>query len=108
MNLLRKLPHTLTRWTVSRDGRGGFTYGTPVQIACRWQDKQEMFQDNYGVDHISKSVIYTAEELNLEDYVVKGTSMDADPTTVDGTYQVRQSGNTTDLRGTRTLYKAFL
>lgn len=68
------------------DGYGGFTYATPVEIDCRWENKTEMdigwlstgFPGNI---RLSKASVLVTEDLDLNGVLWRGT-LD----TLNGTY----------------------
>jgi len=60
------------------DGYGGFTYDTPVEIDCRWENKTEMdigwlstgFPGNI---RLSKAPVLVTEDLDLNGVLWRGT-----------------------------------
>ena len=48
------------------DGQGGFTYDSPREIKCRWEDRNETFVAPNGDEAVSKSVVYVLEDLEQE------------------------------------------
>lgn len=60
------------------DGYGGFTYDTPVEIDCRWENKMEMdigwlstgFPGNI---RLSKASVLVTEDLDLNGVLWRGT-----------------------------------
>ena len=60
------------------DGYGGFTYATPVEIDCRWENKTEMdigwlstgFPGNI---RLSKASVLVTEDLDLNGVLWRGT-----------------------------------
>lgn len=60
------------------DGYGGFTYDTPVEIDCRWENKTEMdigwlstgFPGNI---RLSKASVLVTEDLDLNGVLWRGT-----------------------------------
>ena len=82
---------TATVWTQgSPDGYGGFTYDTPRKVRCRWEEVSKEFTDRAGEVQVSRAVVYLPEDVSIGDYIYLGESSAADPTTVDGAYEVRQ------------------
>jgi hypothetical protein len=54
------------------DGEGGFTFDAPIEILCRWEDKNEIFLSSNGNEEVSKSVVYVLQDLNQEGYLYLG------------------------------------
>lgn len=70
---------TAVYWgTPQIDGYGGFTYGTPVEIKCRWEEKAVIFdtQNGKALDFVSSAVVYTAEDLEIGGVLYLGTLVD--------------------------------
>lgn len=111
MNIARKLRQTATHWPVTgSDGYGGHTYGTPVKVDCRWQDKNEMFLLPSNEEVVSQAIVYLNIDINTGDFLALGdhaTVPVADPNTVDAR-RVRNYGKSTDLRAVVALRKAWL
>jgi hypothetical protein len=55
------------------DGTNNFTFDTPVEIDCRWQDKAVLFVGANGEQDVSRSIIYTIDDLVLNGYLYLGT-----------------------------------
>ena len=55
------------------DGYGGKTFADPVEIFCRWEDKNEIFVAPNGDEAVSKSVVYVLQDLDQEGYLYLGT-----------------------------------
>lgn len=55
------------------DGYGGKTFADPVEIFCRWEDKNEIFEAPNGDEAVSKSVVYVLQDLDQEGYLYLGT-----------------------------------
>lgn len=102
------LNQTITYWSVTPDGYGGYTFGTPVQILGRWEDKVEAFVNPTGVQQYSQAVVYTETDLAPEGYVFLGTSVASDPTTVSGAQRILDYAKTPDLEAGVFLRKVML
>ena len=55
------------------DGYGGKTFASPVEILCRWEDKNETFIAPNGDQSVSKSVVYVLQDVDQEGYLFLGT-----------------------------------
>lgn len=109
MLLARYLVHTLTYWEVSTDGFGGYTFSAPVTYACRWEDKNVLFQNEHGEEVVSNAVVTLQPEMVTGNYVAQGDHTGvADPTTLEDAYRIKQRNRVTDLRNNQALTKVFL
>lgn len=100
-----------TFWTVTGDdGFGGLTFGAPVQVSVRWEDIQEDFLNPQGEIQLSKAVVYCPRgtAVKVKDYVLQGTSVETDPTTVQDAELVRQVLKSPDLRAVKMEVRVIL
>lgn len=106
--VLRELRQTITRWPYEgSNGFGGFSFGAPVTMRGRWEDRTELFTTPQGREVVSRAVIYLEKDVEVGDYVAQGDhSSELDPIAAGG-YQVERFDRITDLRGLRTIRKAF-
>jgi hypothetical protein len=81
INFLKRISfETVTYWGApAADGYGGYTFATPVQIDCRWEDRAEIITDTRGKEIVSKAVIFVTEDLDEGGYLFRGTSVATDP-----------------------------
>ena len=109
MSFIGHLVHDVTHWPVTgSDGYGGFTFGTPVLLAGRWEQKQELFINQDLEEVLSNAVVYLNTDLSIGDYVVEGDETAvADPTTLDAK-RIRGLNRITDLRNVLALRKLWL
>lgn len=98
----------VTFWAITGDnGYGGHTYGSPLKIKTRWEDRQEEFFLPNSEMSLSKAVIYMPARRNIVyqvgSYVFKGLLYPAvnDPTLVSDAFVVRQVLLIPDLRSCR-------
>lgn len=110
MGFARNLKQTLTYWpSLGSDGFGGFTYGTPTTLNCRWEDKNEMFLNDLGEEEVSKAIVYLDADVNAGDYVAQGDfTTTLDPGTLSGAHRIKAYGKSTDLAGLVALRKLWL
>ena len=116
MNITRKLNQTAIYWSSPvPDGYGGYTYGTPVDIAVRWEDKQELFIDLQAKERISNAIIYKETALDLNGYLYLGTiaSLDSgtdltNPEILLGAFPILKVDVTVNIKATDTLVKIWL
>ncbi len=111
MNLLRNLRESVTHWPLTgSDGYGGFTYGTPILLKGRWEDKNELFITPDNEEVVSAAIVYLNTDIAAGDYLAQGdhaTIPVPNPVTVAGR-RIRNYGKSTDLRGLVALRKAWL
>lgn len=74
MDMASKLTKILTYWEPDApNGYGGWTYKTPVELACRWEDRRRMVIDGQGREVMSSASAYVLQELDLEGYIREGS-----------------------------------
>ena len=112
MSLLRKLRDSITHWPLTgSDGFGGFTFGAPILLKGRWQDKNEVFITPNNEEVVSAAIVYLNTDIAEGDYLAQGdhaTVPIANPATLSTAHRVRNYGRSTDLRGLVALRKAWL
>ena len=114
MDPTRNMHHDVTHWPITgTNGYGGFTFGTPVLVVCRWQDVAELFRDANNEEVISDAIVYMPVDVDIGDFLAQGDHTSptvTDPTTLTSprAYRVRQRHRTTDLRNLVALRKVFL
>lgn len=90
---------TATYWGAPvQNGFGGNTFSAPVELACRWENVTERFMDSDGVEGISNAKVWTFDPLDVGGYLFLGSSVAADPTTVNKAYMIRRCDEIPDLR----------
>lgn len=92
--ITRNLRQKATYWEAGTpDGFGGTTYGAPVEIKCRWEDRVTQFRDFTGAEAISNARVYVDRELNRENglwgWLYLGVSTATSPKTVSGAREIR-------------------
>lgn len=76
MGLLERIrQQTAVYWEYEGpDGAGGGIYSSPVEIECRWEDKQELFRDNEtGEQVLSNAIVYPDRDLVVGGYLLLGS-----------------------------------
>ena len=90
----------------TNDGWGGRTYGDPVELDCRWEDKREKFTNMKGEEHVSSAVVYLGQDVVVNGYLYLGTlaslssAEEGNPEAVTGTYLVQAYGKIPNIKGT--------
>lgn len=108
-NFERNLRQTCTYWAqtaLNMSGKG--TFATPVQLPCRWEDVAHLFLNKRGQEVTSRSRVFLAQDIDLQGYLMLGTSAAADPTTLVDAWEIQQVKVTPDLRNLKNLYVAML
>jgi len=93
------------------DRYGKFSYATPVEIECRWDDAVIEFLDSKGQTKSSKSVVYPDRILSVGDMLREGeieSDEPADPTTLLTTAEIMRFDKTPNIKATETLYTVYL
>lgn len=105
----RHMHQTITYWSPDGiDAFGGRTFGAPLEIKGRWQDKADLFRDSDGREVVSSAVVYVDQDVELRGYLYLGSSSASNPQTVDGAREIRNIGRSPDLGATQTLHKVWL
>lgn len=104
----RGFSQTATHWAASEDGFGGFTFAEPVEIKCHWEDVADEFIDYTGKAAVSRAIVYLASAVPVGDFLFLGKSTVADPSTLDGAFQVRRYMETPNLRNIQQERRAYL
>lgn len=105
--------NTITYWpAVGKDGYGSTTFGPPVKVDARWEDKQEAFYLPTSEMSVSKAVIYAAPKKNVSfqpgGYVYNGLDATLDPTIIVGAEVIRAVLRIPDLRNVRAEIRLML
>ena len=110
MNFARNLKQDVTRWPITgSDGFGGFTFGEPVCIKGRWEDRSELFLNLDNEEEVSNAIIYLNTDIEVGDYFALGDyTATNDPGTLDVAFRSRNKNKITDLRGLNALRKVWL
>jgi len=99
------------------DGFGTKTYGTPVEILCRWEAKQQLVRayDAKGNTYDYIGIVYVTQDLDMEGVLYLGTLTDltaqelVTPAIKTGTYVIKQFEKVPSLYSTTDfLRRAFL
>jgi len=78
------------------DGFHKTTYGTPVEINCRWEYGNKLVVDDLGKERNSKATVFVDRDMNNDDGIYFGTldslsaSEKADPTLINEFEVIKQ------------------
>ncbi len=94
------------------DGYGDYDWEDPVEVSCRWVEKNERFLDLNGEEKISKAKVLVNQEMSVGDYLYLGSIDDltssSDPANTEGAYPIRQFDRIPDIFGEEFLRRAWL
>ncbi len=108
MDYAENMPNETTYWPpANNDGFGGLTYGSPILIACRWQDTQKMFRDMNGRETMSEAIVYPDRALAVLGRLIEGDAT-GNATPPEGAKEIRQAGVSPSLDGDASLHKVWL
>lgn len=108
-NYTRNMNQTATYWAVaSRNSFNEPTFAAPVQIRCRWENKNVLFKDPSGRERVSAAIVYPEMPLALEGYLFLGTSASTTPRALSGAEEILQVGTSPNIAGGLVLNKVFL
>ena len=111
----KRYTQTVVYWsTPTADGAGGYTYATPVEITCRWEDRSDKYIDDNGEEKVSRSVVYTPSDVDVGGYMYLGgldnlsSAEEADPEIVTNAYRIQAFKKSPSVLGTKYVRKAWL
>jgi hypothetical protein len=77
MDFSKLLNQTAVYWAPgTSDGEGGISFVAGVEINCRWEDRQMKYIAAQGDTQISRSVIFTSQNVSLRGYLFLGELAD--------------------------------
>lgn len=98
-----------TYWgTPVPNGVGGWTFAAPVALKVRWEEHIEQVIDSEGNDFTSTAQVMSTANLALGGYLLLGTSVASDPTSIAGARPIVKVDNIPDIRAIRQNNKAYL
>lgn len=113
--LSRRRLQTAVYWANPTEvGDGSQVFDAPVEIAVRWEDRQELFTDADGQERVSNAVVYVGQDIEVDEYLFLGTladlasSEEADPDSVAATYKVRSIRKIPGIKNQYAERKVFL
>ena len=105
---VRNLKTDITYWASTPDGFGGFTFGTPVALKGRWEQRTELFRNATGEEEVSEAIVFVSSDVAINGYLFEGTSIAADPTLLADAKLIKQFVRIPDLRNLSHDRRAFL
>lgn len=105
----RHLHQDATYWALNAiDGSFDPSFSSPSALKVRWENRTMKFIDVKGAERDSRAIVYLSTDVALGDYLFEGTSAAADPTTVDGAFEVRDFRTVPSVGNTETERRAIL
>jgi hypothetical protein len=103
-NISRMCKQVAVYWSPNgEDGYGGKLFNDPIEISCRWENKEQLIQLADGNYISSRAIVYVLQELETEGVLVLGTLDDLDmddsndssaawdnPLIIDGAYNIKK------------------
>ena len=69
-----KCVQTAVYWGNPRnDGYNHFTFDEPVEISCRWEDKEQVLTENDGTKYLSRAIVFLTQDVDVEGRLWLGT-----------------------------------
>ena len=112
--IIRNLKQTAVYWGNPSNTGAGYTFDSPVEIDCHWENKSEVFKNKDGRDQVSMAIVYVSQDVDIEGYLFLGdladldSSDEADPVSVDGAYLIERFDKIPSLSANAYLRKVYL
>lgn len=94
------------------DGNGQPTYNDPIEVNCRWEDKQEEFISKDLVRQLSVAIVYVDRDILVGSMIRLGQLTDLTdqsiPKNNTRTFEVRSFDSSPNFRHNQNLRKAYL
>lgn len=96
------------------DGYGGYNWEDPVELACRWEIKNELILDGQGRQVSSSAKVLLSETgIEVGDYLYLGdlddiTSSSGSPGSMDRAFEIRQVEKIPDISAEEFTVRAWL
>ena len=78
-SITRNLNQTAVYWgSPVENGYGGVSYADPIEISCRWEDKQQIIgtitgNQIIGFQNMSRAIVYVDRDLDVDGWLMLGT-----------------------------------
>ena len=103
------LRQKITYWKKTGvDGYNEESYAAPVTLKARWEDRSSVVLNNFGVEVISMSRVYLAQDVIVDDYLMNGISTATDPRKINEAFRVLNFRKVPDLTATNFERRAFV
>lgn len=102
------LSQKCTVWVLTGvDGYNQPTFATPVERACRWEERTTRLQNLEGQEVLARNRIFLAEDVKMGDYIIFGIETSSDPRGTPGARAVIEYRKTPSLDGSAFERKAY-
>ncbi len=103
------LKQKITYWRKTGvDGFNDEIFAAPVTIAARWEDRATTVIGSDGVEVLSMSRVYLAQDITTGDYLMNGISTGTDPRSIEAANRVINFRKVPDLTATNFERRAFV
>jgi hypothetical protein len=104
------LNQTATYWAPSTlDAFGHPAFGSPITLACRWQQKHTLAKGQGNREIVSDTTVYVDQELGTQGWLaLDDQTGTADPRTLAGAREILAVAQSPDLDNDEVLHKALL
>ena len=118
--LVRNCPQVAVYWSAGvEDGYGSKVYGEPVELLCRWEEKNQLIRLDDGSEISSRALAYVLQDVELEGMMYLGTleslydsyNVDSsagavdDPKSYDGAWVIKKVEKSPTLGSTTVFYR---
>jgi hypothetical protein len=93
--ITRNMTESAVYWgTPIEDGYGGQTFDEPIEISCRWEDKEQIIgtitgNQIVGFQEMSRAIVYVDRDLDIDGVLMRGTLADLeDSSDSSGSYYI--------------------
>lgn len=98
-----------THWAVTGvDGFNKPIFASPVELKCRWEERNEKLINDDGEEYLSRARVFLANDVVPGDYLFLGSNSTADPRTVREAFRVKTWRRIPSLDGLSFERKAYL
>jgi len=116
MNIPAKLNQTCVYWAAPvADGYGKSTYADPVELACRWNQKNARYLDLTGEMKVAQATVVLLQDVDIGGYLWLGTLVtlpetyeNGDPSSLDSARPIKNTVKTASLDASEFVRKAYL
>jgi hypothetical protein len=113
MRIPRK--QTAVYWApTGQDGYGEHTYAQPVELAVRWEERNELFINKEGREVRSEVVVYPIQALQNEGLLYLGLlsgltdPQKANPRSIAGIHEIKAVQSLPNFKATQFIHRAWM
>lgn len=91
-----------------KDVYGGISFNNPVEVKCRWEDKQQLVKDNDGNEILSNAQVFVLKDLQEQGYLFLGRLTDltnTDPREVNEAWEIKKKDKSPAMDSVRKFVK---